>query len=130
MAIKKVFKTDPTFKIKYMQGFYRVQLTHFILSKLIERKSPKFNKLKEIFEGDQEIYRRISNAVTKNKLIISILSIKERTEVFKYFSSLRGNTDYNNLNKIEEIIRNLIDLWLLIHEKILKQFFQKRCWIN
>ena len=50
------------------------------------------------------------------------MSIKERSEVFKYFTSLRGDTDYNNLNKIEEIIRNLIDLWLLIHEKILKQF--------
>ena len=72
IAIKKVFKTDPTFKQNICKVSFRVQLIHFILSNLIEKKSPKFNKLKEIFAGDKDIFKRISNSITKNKLIISI----------------------------------------------------------
>lgn len=124
LTLTNFFKQNPDFKTKYMQGFYRIQLVHVILIKLLSiGSSSKFNNLKKIFTVDFDTKTSISSPITSNRILISLLPKKRRTFNYQYFNGLKYLTNKEfTLEKIAEIIGNLIDTWLIIHKKIVKNF--------
>lgn len=124
-ALTSLFKQNPDFKTKYMQGFYRVQLVQVILTKLlaVESSSSKYDNLKNIFRVDAGIKTNISSPITSNKTIIGLLPTKRRNFNYTYFNGLKNLTNEEfTLEKIAEIVGNLIDTWLILHKKIVKNF--------
>ena len=124
-ALTTLFKQNPDFKTKYMQGFYRVQLVQVILTKLLAVKSSssKYDNLKSIFRVDAGIKINISSPITSNKIIIGLLPTKRRNFNYTYFNGLKNLTNEEfTLEKIAEIIGNLIETWLILHKKIVKNF--------
>ena len=106
-----------------MQGFYRVQLVQVILTKLLAVKSSssKYDNLKSIFRVDAGIKTNISSPITSNKIIIGLLPTKRRNFNYTYFNGLKNLTNEEfTLEKIAEIIGNLIETWLILHKKLLK----------
>ena len=124
LALNNTFKADPTFKTKYMQGFYRVQLAHLILIKLLSRRSPKFNNLKSLFELTPRICFSLSSFVMASKIMISLLPLETKKTEMAFFSSLRSleKSKLRDLNFIENILKRMIQIWLTIHEKITSNF--------
>ena len=69
-----------------MQGFYRVQLAHLILTKLLSRRSPKFNNLKSLFELNPRICFSLSSFIMASKIMISLLPLETKKTEMAFFS--------------------------------------------
>jgi hypothetical protein len=124
LALNNTFREDPTYKTKYMQGFYRVQLVHLILTKLLSRRSPKFNNLKDLFKLSPQVCFSISSFVSSSKTMIGLLPLKYKKNEISFFNRLRylDEEKFKDLHFIEDILRRMIELWLTIHEKITTNF--------
>lgn len=123
VGVKNLLKKEPTFKTKYMQGFYRVELIFIIVTRLLERRSPKFDNLKSLFLPTNQIIRQIHNVITHNNFIIGVMPTKKRLALEKEFRRIRfTDDDVNTLETSHYILNTLIEFWVTIHEEILKNF--------
>ena len=121
LKVKNIFRQEPTHKIKYLQGYYRVQLIYLIVSRLRNKRSPKFEKLKSIFTIDNHLIRYISDSLTKNQIISILLPPKMIRDNIKFFSSLQSITDIT-LEDIELILDRMLSIWTISNDKILKSY--------
>ena len=113
----------PSFKTKYMQGFYRVELIFIIISRLLSRKSPKFNNLKKVLLPTKEVIRQVHNTISRNSFIIAMMPVRKRVALEKDFRKIRFTDD--NIETLENshyILNTLIDFWVTIHQEILANF--------
>lgn len=123
VGVKNLLNKEPTFKTKYMQGFYRVELIFIIITRLLERKSSKFNNLKSLLLPTAPIIRQIHNVITHNNFILGVMSVKKRIALEKEFRKIRfTQDDVNTLETSHYILNTLIEFWVTIHEEILKNF--------
>ena len=123
LGVKNILKREPTFKTKYMQGFYRVELIFILITRLLERKSPKFNNLKSLLLPTNQVIRQIHNVIKSNNFIIGVMPTKRRIELEKAFREIRfTDEDVNTLETSHYILNTLIEFWVTIHEEILKNF--------
>ena len=121
--ITKKIKEDPIFKTKYMQGYHRVQFLHLLAVKLLKRRSPKFDYLKNLFldeESRWESFRTIRSDRT-----ITSLTPPELLDTIN--RELRRIDDLpleqkNTLENAEFLIRSQLQIWVSIHTEILTSF--------
>ena len=124
LALNNTFREDPTYKTKYMQGFYRVQVVHLLLTKLLSRKSPKFNNLKDLFELTPRVCYSLSSFISASKTMIGLLPSRYKKTEISFFNKLRflDESKYRDLNFVENILKRMIQIWITIHEKITSNF--------
>ena len=123
VGVKSILKKNQPIKTKYMQGFYRVELIFIIISRLLARKSPKFNNLKKVLLPNKEVIRQIYNTISRNSFILAMMPVRKRIALEKDFKKIRyTDDDVNTLENSHYILNTLIDFWVTIHQEILSNF--------
>ena len=123
VGVKSILKKEPTFKTKYMQGFYRVELIFIIISRLLARKSPKFNNLKKVLLPTKEVIRQVHNTISRNSFILAMMPVRKRVALEKDFRKIRFTDDkVETLENSHYILNTLIDFWVTIHQEILTNY--------
>ena len=123
LGVKNLLKREPTFKTKYMQGFYRVELIFIIITRLLERRSPKLDNFKNLLLPTKQVIRQTHNVIKSNNFILGVMPTKKRIELEKKFRGIRfTDEDVNTLETSHYILNTLIEFWVTIHEEIIKNF--------
>ena len=123
LKIKKIFKSNPLNKTKYMQGFHRVQMVHTILNRINNSKTHKFNSLKKIFIISKYTINSIFIALQNNPIIRVMCSNTLYLEKIRIIKQIKMKKfEDRTLHDGEQILLALIDIWVDIHETILKKY--------
>ena len=123
--IKDKFSIIPLSKIKYLQGFHRVQLIQLIVSKLLLQKSSKLNYLKKIFLLPDKVLKDLKIKMIRGDAIYIFLNrkqIKENKDFFEYLD--KKDEKDRNLEDINQLLLILINTWIIINDKILSLYNQ------
>ena len=121
--IKSYFKTSPLSKVKYLQGFHRVQLVQLILSKIITSQSPKYNNIKKLYILPDKVVVNIRNTFTKGLIITNFLTTPKKREISIFFDYLeKKKFEERTIEDSNNILLLIIDIWIIINDKILEMY--------
>ena len=123
--IKDKFSKSTLSKIKYMQGFNRVQLIQLLVSKLVLHKSPKLNYLKKIFVLPDKVLKDLKIKMTKGDATYTFIdskNVKKNREFFEYLE--KKDEKDRNLEDANKLLLILIDYWITINEQIVALYNQ------
>ena len=121
--ITKLIRDDPIYKTKYMQGYHRVQFLHLLAVKLLKRRSPKFDYLKNLFIDEESRWESFRN-IRNNKTINSIVSPELLDTIRRELNRIDDLPlkQKNTLENAEFLIRSQLQIWVSIHTEILTSY--------